>query len=142
MDTKKKASRDNLTQGEGVVLVVDDEPIMRKIATKVLKMCGYEVMVAEDGEKALEIFEKNHEKINLVLLDLLMPNKSGKDTYIEMKKIHPGVKVLVISGSKHDQRINELLKLGVQDYIEKPYTFTHLSEVVHTLVSEKKASTP
>lgn len=137
MNTKQKKPSQKLTKGEGLVLVVDDEPIMRKIAINVLKSCGYDVIAAESGFKALEIFEKHHPNIKLVLLDLLMPKKSGKETYIEMRQIQPDVNVLLVSGAKRDIRIKELLKMGVRGYIEKPYTFFHLSRVVHKLIYKK-----
>jgi two-component system cell cycle sensor histidine kinase/response regulator CckA len=130
----KKNSQEKFKQGEGLLLVVDDEPIMRKIAVNVLQNCGYEVVAAEDGEKALKLFKTHHQQIKLVLLDLLMPNKSGKEIYLEMKQIHPDVNVLLISGAKRDVRIKELLEMGVKGYIEKPYTFLHLSRMVHRLI--------
>jgi len=134
MNTEQKKPLQQFIKGEGLVLVVDDEPIMRKIAVNVLKNCGYEVIAVENGFKAIEIFEKQHPDIKLVLLDLLMPKKSGKETYLEMKQIQPEVNVLLVSGAKKDPRIKELLKLGVRAYIEKPYTFFHLSRVVHKLI--------
>ena len=137
MTTKTKGPQGKLVKGEGLVLVVDDEPIMRKIAVNVLQNSGYDVLAAEDGDKALEIFEKKYQKIKLVLLDLLMPNKSGKETYIDMKKIQPDVNVLLISGAKRDKRIQELLKMGVKAYIEKPYTFPQLSQTVYNLIYKK-----
>lgn len=133
----KKRPPQKLQKGKGLVLVVDDEPIMRKIAVNVLKTCGYDVLAAEDGFKALGIFEKYHKTIELVLLDLLMPEKSGKETYLEMKQIQPDVNVLLVSGAKKDKRIKELLKSGVKAYIEKPYTFLHLSQLVHQLIYKK-----
>lgn len=137
MNTEQKKPPQKFIKGEGLVLVVDDEPIMRKIAINVLKSCGYEVMAAENGFIALEIFEKHHHDIKLVLLDLIMPKKSGKETYLEMRQIQPDVNVLLVSGAKRDTRIKELLKLGVKGYLEKPYTFFHLSRLVHKLIYKK-----
>ena len=130
----KKSPQNNLKKGEGLLMVVDDEPIMRKLAVNVLQNCGYDVIAAEDGDKALEFFKLHHPQIKLVILDLLMPNKSGKETYIEMKQIQPDVKVLLISGAKRDVRIKELLKMGINGFIEKPYTFSQLSGTVHKLI--------
>jgi two-component system, cell cycle sensor histidine kinase and response regulator CckA len=141
MNTDKEKPLQQFIKGEGLVLVVDDEPIMRKIAVKVLKSSGYDVIAAENGFKALEIFEKHHTNIKLVLLDLLMPKKSGKETYIEMRQIQPDVNVLLVSGAKRDTRIKELLKMGVNGYIEKPYTFFRLSRVVHKLIYKKDKKT-
>lgn len=141
MNTEQKKSPQQFIKGEGLVLVVDDEPIMRKIAINVLKSCGYDVMAAENGFKALEIFEKHHPNIKLVLLDLIMPQKSGKETYLEMRQIQPDVNVLLVSGAKRDKRIKELLKIGVRGYVEKPYTFFHLSRLVHKLIYKKDKKT-
>jgi two-component system cell cycle sensor histidine kinase/response regulator CckA len=141
MNTKQKKSLQQFIKGDGLVLVVDDEPIMRKIAINVLKSCGYEVMAAENGFRALEIFEKHHPNIKLVLLDLLMPQKSGKETYMEMRLIQPDVNVLLVSGAKRDKRIKELLKMGVKGYVEKPYTFFHLSQLVHKVIYKKDKKT-
>ena len=138
MNTEQKKPPQQFIKGEGLVLVVDDEPIMRKIAVNVLKSCGYDVLVAENGFKALEIFEKQHTDIKLVLLDLIMPKKSGKEIYLEMKQIQPDVNVLLVSGAKKDIRIKELLKMGVKGYLEKPYTFSHLSRLVYKLIYKKE----
>lgn len=135
MTAKKKVPLGVLAKGEGLILVVDDEPIMRKIAVNVLQNSGYTVMAAEDGNKALHIFKQHYRDIKLVLLDLLMPDISGKETYIEMKKINPDVCVLLVSGAERDKRIKELLKMGVKAYIEKPYTFPELSQLVFKLLN-------
>lgn len=138
MNTEQKKPPQKFIKGEGLVLVVDDEPIMRKIAVNVLKSSGYDVIAVENGFKAMEIFEKQHTDIKLVLLDLLMPQKSGKEIYLEMKQIQSDVNVLLVSGAKKDTRIKELLNLGVRGYLEKPYTFFHLSRLVHKLIYNKK----
>ncbi len=136
MKTKKDAINQeaSLLQGEGLILVVDDEPIMRKIAINVLENCGYTVIAVENGEKAIDIYKLRHHEITLVLLDLLMPNKCGQQTYFEMKNINPDIKAILISGAKKDKRIEELLQSGVKGYIEKPYTFLYLSQKVHEVI--------
>jgi two-component system, cell cycle sensor histidine kinase and response regulator CckA len=133
---KKKilASSDQLVKGEGLVLVVDDEPIIRKIATNILVNSGYDVIDAEDGPQALERLKEHGEKICLVLLDLLLPGLSGKEIYLQMKQIQPEIKVVLVSGTKKDSRISELLEMGVLRYVEKPYTFAYLSHVVHDAI--------
>jgi DNA-binding NtrC family response regulator len=123
------------SRGVGLVLVVEDEPIMRKIAVKVLKEAGYEVLIAGNGREGVELFEKHHNDIKLVLLDMVLPEKSGKDVYIEMKKIKPDVKVLLNSGFRKDKRVKEVLKLGVKHFIEKPYTFEALGKAIHAAVN-------
>ena len=123
------------SEGARLVLVVEDEPIMRKIAVKVLKDNGYEVLVAENGQEGVDLFEKHHNDITLVLLDMVLPEKSGKDVYIEMKKIKPDVKVLLNSGFRKDKQVKEVLKLGIKHFIEKPYTFEALAKAVHAAIN-------
>jgi DNA-binding NtrC family response regulator len=134
MDTDKNIEESGYVIGEGLVMVVDDESIMRKIAINVLQNSGYQVIAVESGEEAVDIFKTRHHEIKLVLLDLLMPIQCGKDTYFKMKAIDPDVKVLLISGAKKDVRIDQLLNSGVIAYIEKPYTFEHLSKMVHKAI--------
>ncbi len=118
----------------GVILVVDDEAIMRKIAVNVLESEGYSVVSATGGDEALTIFKEHSRNIRLVLLDLLMPDKSGYETYREMKKIDSNVKVILVSGSKMDVRIRDLLDEGVKAFIEKPYAFEYLMEKVNRFI--------
>lgn len=122
-------------KGVQLVLVVEDEPIMRKVAVKVLKDAGHEVLIAENGEEGVELFEKHHNDIKLVLLDMVLPKKSGKDVYIEMKKIKSDVKVLLNSGFRKDKRVEEILQLGIKHFIEKPYTFDALAKAIHAAIN-------
>jgi signal transduction histidine kinase/CheY-like chemotaxis protein len=119
-----------LPQGKGIILVVDDEEIMRQAAGAILKKCGYEVLTASDGLQALQIFGKRYREIACVLLDLVMPQKSGEQVYLEMKKIDSRVKVIMTSGFKQDERVTFALAQGVNAFIQKPYTLEKLSEVI------------
>ncbi|MCP4217732.1 MAG: response regulator [bacterium] len=114
-------------KGSGLILVVDDEHIMRKIATSILKECGYDVVTAENGKEGLKIFNQRRKEIKAVLLDMAMPELSGKDTYIRLKQIDANVKVLLASGFKNEARVNALLEQGVKDFIQKPYTLKKLA---------------
>ena len=123
---------------KGLVLVVDDEAIMRKIAVKVLTDAGFDVITAEDGEQGMELFREHHNDIQLVLLDMVLPKKMGRELYLEMKCIKPDVNVLLNSGFEVDEAVEELFKLGVKHFIEKPYTFQALANAVHKAVSIKR----
>jgi len=123
-------------KGQGLVLVVEDEPIMRKIAGKVLKDDGYEVLTAENGRQGIELFKAHYKHIELVLLDMVLPGPSGNEVYLEMKKIDPGVKVLLNSGFKNDRRLTEAFKLGIKHFIEKPYTLEKLSKAIRKAIED------
>lgn len=116
--------------GSGLILVADDELIMRKTAKGILTKLGYEVIFAEDGEQTVAVFKERHNEIRAVLLDMAMPKKSGREAYVEMKNIRPDVKVILISGFKKDKRIEEILGLGVKSFIQKPYSMVTLAQEV------------
>ena len=129
--TEKSVSEHKEFFGEGLILVIDDEPIMRKIAKKILMDSGYDVISATDGIKGIDLYKKHQADIRLVLLDMQMPKKDGKETYLELKKINEKVKVILTSGFRKDERVEEILALGIKDFIEKPYTFKQLAETVY-----------
>lgn len=131
---EEKFEEDKIPKGEGLILVVDDEEIMRQTAKAVLEECGYEVILAKDGEEGVKVFKERNGEIQAVLLDMVMPKMSGKETFIEMKEFDPDLKVLLTSGFKQDERVEDVLKLGVNDFIQKPYTLEKLARKIKEIV--------
>lgn len=129
-------SRESLGTQSGTILVIDDENLVRITAQMMLEECGYQIYSAESGEKGIALYEHYHQEIDGVLLDMAMPELSGKDVFKRLIEINPDVKVILASGFKHDRRIKEALELGVKQFIEKPYTLQKLSETVHNVLSE------
>ncbi len=125
-----KQSRHVSVKCDGIVLVIDDELVLRKLATHILEDMGLSVMVAEDGEKGIEIFRQHKDKIDLVILDMLMPRKSGIEVYESLKASKDDVKVILASGFRKDERVEKVIEMGVDKFIEKPYTYETLSETV------------
>ena len=107
--------------GNKCVLVVDDEQRMRKLVKDFLQTNGFEVLEAEDGEKALEIFEKNKNKINIILLDVMMPKLDG---WSVLRQIRQKSKVPIIMLTARGEEQDELFgfELGVDEYISKPFS--------------------
>lgn len=107
---------DNIT-----ILVVDDEERMRKLIKDFLNAKGYKILEAEDGEKALEIFELNKEKIDLVILDVMMPKVDG---WTVLRKIRQEAKTPVIMLTARGEEQDELFgfELGVDEYVSKPFS--------------------
>lgn len=103
------------------ILVVDDEQRMRKLIKDFLKAKGYSILEAEDGEKALEIFEENKNKITLILLDVMMPKLDG---WSVLRQIRQDSKVPIIMLTARGEEQDELFgfELGVDEYIAKPFS--------------------
>jgi PAS domain S-box-containing protein len=127
---------EELLRGEGLILVVDDEEVMRQTARSILMECGYDVVAAENGEEAVKAYKEHRHKIKAVLLDMVMPKMSGRETYVELNKINKNVKVLLVSGFKQDHRVEALLKLGVKDFMQKPYTLLTLANRIYHVIND------
>jgi PAS domain S-box-containing protein len=132
-DIKKTES---IIQGTGTVLVIDDEPVLRELARSMLGQAGYKVITAKDGVEGTDIYAENCENIDIVLLDMMMPNKNGKETFIDLKEMDGDVKVVMTSGFTRDKRVEDVLKLGARDFIQKPYTIFSLAEKIYKVINE------
>ncbi len=126
---------ENLPLGEGLLLVVDDEPFICQAAQSILEECGYKVILAENGDVAVAIYNERSHEITAVIMDIIMPKKSGMEAFIEMKKINPEVRVLLSSGFIHDSRVAVLTDMGVKDVIKKPFTMIKLATAVSRLLA-------
>ena len=98
---------------------------------------GYKVLIARSGKEAVEIYEKNKERIDIVLLDMIMPDKSGSDTYDKMKKIDPDIKVLLSSGYSINGQATEIMDRGCNGFIQKPFKMKELSQKLREILDEK-----
>jgi CheY-like chemotaxis protein len=116
--------------GTGTILVVDDEEVVRRLASRILEECGYTVLTAANGEEGASIFGSLEGNVDLVLLDLMMPVLSGRETYYRLREIRPDVRVLLSSGFRDDLRVKELLAAGVVAFLDKPYTLESLARAV------------
>ncbi len=123
-----------ISQGQGVILVVDDDDIVRGVAESILKTVGYTVLTAKNGREGVEKYREVADSIIAVLLDMAMPVMSGREAFIEMKAINPEVKVLLASGFRKDERVEEILGLGVKAFLQKPYTVTTLAQAMKKVI--------
>jgi PAS domain S-box-containing protein len=119
-----------LQHGTGTILVVDDEPQVVKVCARLLQKFGYEVLTATGGRQAIELVRRYGVKISLVLLDMTMPEMSGRETYETLRKIVPGIKVLLSSGFAVEGQAQELLDSGCDGFIQKPVDAVVLSAKV------------
>lgn len=118
-------------EGSETILLVDDEQYVRDLGEKVLNLHGYNVILARDGLEAIHIYQSAKDSIDLVILDLMMPNLSGRDTYKRLKEINPAVKVIICTGYGLDhEAMQELQGGGVCSFIQKPYNLEQLGQAV------------
>lgn len=114
-------------EGSETVLLVDDEPMIIDIGQEILTLLGYNVLTAASGREALEVYSANRDKIDLVIIDMIMPEIGGGELYDRLKQIHPAVRVLLCSGYSIDGQAREILDRGCKGFIQKPYNVSQLS---------------
>jgi len=117
-----------LMKGKETILLVDDEKRTIQVEKLMLEKLGYTVFPAKSGKKAVELYKENAVDLDLVVLDMIMPEMNGKDTYDVLKKINPEVKVLLVSGYSRNKQIEELMDLGCNGFIHKPFDIVQLSK--------------
>ncbi len=120
---------------QGTILLVDDEAHVLHPLAALLEHSGFTVFKAINGSAALEIFEKDWARIDLVILDLVMPHMSGKDLFYRLKEVCPGVKVLISSGYGQDGQAEALIADGCSGYIQKPYNIETLSKIMMEIIA-------
>ncbi|MGD8844627.1 MAG: response regulator [Desulfobacteraceae bacterium] len=114
-------------RGSETILIVDDDPLASQIGRDILERQGYRVMMADDGSEALEIYSDYKDQINVVLLDVIMPDLDGGQVLRELKKHNPNVLVIVASGYNVNRQVQEMLDYGCVDFIQKPFHSQTLS---------------
>ena len=114
------------SSGAGTVLVVDDEPMIRRLASRILKEAGYRVLVAGDGDEALRIYGEDPHRIDVVLLDMSMPGKSGAAVLAALKQQHQDVKVVLMSGFAESEALRMVGANGFLAFLHKPF---HAAEI-------------
>ncbi len=122
--------------GEGTILVIEDEEVIRNYAMAMLEECGYKVLIAENGITGLSMYNERKTQINAVLCDMMMPEKSGYETLVELKQINPSLPVLMTSGLYSNELIDNVKKAGADDFIEKPYSLVQLSQKIKSILKK------
>jgi len=103
------------------VLLVEDEDMLREMVSEMLRSGGHEIVEAENGRKALEMYGRDWRNIDVVILDMIMPEMNGPDTFHQMKKINPGIKALLATGFSINKEVQAALDDGVNGFIQKPF---------------------
>ena len=135
--TEEKKSAGEILKGSETVLFVDDEDMIVEIAEELLDQLGYKVLVAGSGREAIETYEKNKKRIDMVLLDMVMPDMGGGETYDKLKEINPDVKVLLASGYSMNGTATEIMDRGCSGFIQKPFKIKELSQKLRAILDKK-----
>ncbi len=127
---------ERILSGKETILLVDDEEMVIDVGVELLKKFGYTVLEAMKGYEAIEVYKANKDKIDLVILDMIMPDIGGGETYDTLKKIDSEVKVLLSSGYSLSGQASEILDRGCNGFIQKPFNMRTLSQKIREILSD------
>ena len=116
------------------VLIVDDEDVIRDLLADVVSDRGYRVLTAASGKDAIAIVKAEKKAVNLVVLDMLMPDLDGRQTYEQMKQIVPDLHVLVATGFGREDVARGLMELGIRGVVSKPFHIEDLLTLIDSHV--------
>ena len=121
-------------KGAETILLVDDEDIIWDVVIDMLQNIGYTVILAANGKECVEIYQNNPGKIDLVLLDMVMPELNGHEAFFKLKKLDSNVKVLLSSGYVDEEDARDVLNAGAAGFLQKPYRMLDLAEKVQQIL--------
>jgi len=107
--------------GAETILIVDDEEVVCNLLEQILQQAGYTVLQARSGEEAVRVYQEQGDKVDLVILDVVMPRLGGKPTLERLRRINPAVRIMISSGYGDEEQAREMLAAGVQGFLHKPY---------------------
>jgi len=125
-----------LPVGNETILLVDDEALLRNLASEILTRLGYTVITAAGGPEAMALYETEKERIDLVILDLIMPELSGRECLKRIRNIDPLQKVIIVSGYASNGDAQEFAKEGARGFVRKPYETKMLLQAVRDVLDD------
>jgi DNA-binding NtrC family response regulator len=125
------------SEGTETILVVEDNIPVAELERRFLANAGYEVIVATNGREALAIYQTRKEEMSLVILDLLMPEMSGRDCLMELLKIDPSIKLLIASGYAPEDELHKEISPLVKGFLHKPFGMIQLLDAVGSVLHSK-----
>ncbi len=121
--------------GTGTILLVDDEEMIREVGKMILKHLGFTVITASSGKEAIQKYRRQKDDIDLILLDMIMPEMTGSQTFDQLKAINPDIRVLLTSGYSADGLAADILRRGCCGFIQKPFKINELSRKIQDALS-------
>lgn len=126
-----------LHRAKGTVFVIDDDDMIADVSELILKNSGYDVIIAKSAKEAIEVYKENYSRIDMVILDMILPDMGGGDTYDRLKEINPGIKVLLASGYDKDYQGRDVMERGCDGFIQKPFNMNELLEKIRGILTSK-----
>ena len=137
--TREVKAPEEMLTGDETILLVDDEDMIISVTRDILESLGYSVRSAKSGHEAIEIYKADRDKINLIILDMIMPEMGGGETFDRLMEINPDVKVILSSGYSLDGQAIQIMERGCHAFIQKPFSVLTLSQKVRAVLDNTVA---
>ena len=119
-----------ITKEKGFILMIDDDPMVRDVVFEMICELGYKIKICADGVEGITYYRQYSHNIDIIILDLMMPEMCGYDCLKELRKINPSVRVIVASGYADKEDVKKFVESGISTFLKKPFTSKDLSDAV------------
>ena len=123
--------------GRETILLVEDEETISEVMEKALTLTGYRVLLARGGEEALEVYRNNRNRIDVVVLDMIMPGMNGGKVFDRLREMNPRVCVILSSGYSLDGEASQIMARGCNGFIQKPFGIKELSQKIREILDKQ-----
>jgi len=127
--------KDHIGSGE-VIMVIDDDKDFTELATEALEMAGFRPFIVPPGPRAVDIFKKHHALVDLIVLDMMMPELDGREMFLACRAIRPDIKVILCSGYGRNEAISNLIDMGVNGFLQKPFSVSDMCEKIDDVLQQ------
>lgn len=117
-------------------MLVDDESLVVDVGKTMLEKLGHDVITAQSGDDAIQIFSSASKRIDLIILDMIMPGLDGSKAFDRLRMIHPSIPVLLSSGYSLNSQANQIMLKGCNAFIQKPFSIAQLSERIRQIIPQ------
>jgi len=128
---------EQVSMGKETVLLIDDEEMILDVGSEMLSSLGYSALTAQGGSTGIDVYRENRENIDLVILDVIMPDLGGNETFERLREIDQMVKVLLSSGYSLDGQAKEIMDKGCKGFIQKPFSMEDLSKKIRGVLDQQ-----
>jgi two-component system, cell cycle sensor histidine kinase and response regulator CckA len=136
-ETQRPAGLQQVKNGAGTILFIDDEENMRLMVTEMLGNLGYTVVARQDGVEAIEYYKHHHAEVDAIIIDMIMPRMGGYDCIKILKQINPDARILVSSGYSLVSDTQQIISKGIAGFIQKPFEINELSQALFETLARK-----
>jgi len=124
---KEKHAAPKIMRGTETILLIDDEPDVLAVSREIFESLGYSVYAVKNGEEAITLYKQKKDKIDLIVLDMIMPGLSGSETFDRIRVLNPSSKIILSSGYSLNSQAQQIMDKGCNGFIQKPFNITHIS---------------